>query len=367
MNEIRDPNWMTHLWQRVKSLFSGLDARVTALEQGGGGGGGAVSGVKGDAESTYRTGAVNLTAANIGAKAVQAAVNDPTASGTSLTFIDTISQDAQGVITPTKKTVSSASQSADGLMSSTDKTKLDGIASGAQVNTITGVKGNAESSYRTGNVNLTAANLGLNLDFDIYNTVADLGLTAGSATILAAFNAMSTNTILICSGGEFASGEVPTSYGTVEIVKPSNAARSYVRFYGKATSDHDWRMYLGATTYNGNNSDSPTGYWHPEFTSFVGGRGAAGSAARGTSLSITFLKNTVHFLMVGNSSTSRAYVGLVSINNSGGVSAIDLYKGSNVTLSNASYTLTLGFNSTDDCSFVCIPGRGEFYTGFSVT
>jgi hypothetical protein len=44
-------------------------------------------------------------------------------------------------------------------MSATDKTKLDGIASGAQVNSITGVKGNAESSYRTGNVNLTPANI----------------------------------------------------------------------------------------------------------------------------------------------------------------------------------------------------------------
>lgn len=39
-------------------------------------------------------------------------------------------------------------------------TKLNGIATGAQVNTITGVKGNAESSYRTGNINLTAANIG---------------------------------------------------------------------------------------------------------------------------------------------------------------------------------------------------------------
>lgn len=38
-------------------------------------------------------------------KKIQAVVNDPTASGESLTFIDSISQNAQGVITPTKKTV----------------------------------------------------------------------------------------------------------------------------------------------------------------------------------------------------------------------------------------------------------------------
>ena len=41
-----------------------------------------------------------------------------------------------------------------------EKNKLAGIAAGAQVNSITGVKGNAESSYRTGNVNLTPANIG---------------------------------------------------------------------------------------------------------------------------------------------------------------------------------------------------------------
>ena len=119
-----------------------------------------VTGVKGDKESNYRHGDVNLTPANIGAKPTQTAVADPTASGTAVAFIDSITQNANGVITPTKKTVRSASQSESGLMSATDKTKLDGIAAGAQVNSLTGVKGNAESSYRTGNVNLTPANIG---------------------------------------------------------------------------------------------------------------------------------------------------------------------------------------------------------------
>lgn len=38
-------------------------------------------------------------------KAVQSAVSDPAATGTSITFIATISQDTNGVITVTKKTV----------------------------------------------------------------------------------------------------------------------------------------------------------------------------------------------------------------------------------------------------------------------
>lgn len=41
-----------------------------------------------------------------GKKNTQTAVTDPTADGSSVTFIDTISQNTQGVITPTKKTVS---------------------------------------------------------------------------------------------------------------------------------------------------------------------------------------------------------------------------------------------------------------------
>lgn len=41
------------------------------------------------------------------------------------------------------------------------KDKLDGIEEGAQRNTVIGVKGNAEQSYRTGNVNITKDNIGL--------------------------------------------------------------------------------------------------------------------------------------------------------------------------------------------------------------
>lgn len=68
-------------------------------------------------------------------KVVQGPVASPSASGTATAFVDTISQNAQGVITATKKTVASATQSAAGLMSAEDKIKLDGIAIGATANT----------------------------------------------------------------------------------------------------------------------------------------------------------------------------------------------------------------------------------------
>ena len=41
-----------------------------------------------------------------------------------------------------------------------EKTKLSSIEKGAQKNTVTGVKGNAEASYRTGNINITPADIG---------------------------------------------------------------------------------------------------------------------------------------------------------------------------------------------------------------
>jgi hypothetical protein len=64
-------------------------------------------------------------------KTKQSAVVDPSASGYGITFIDSISQNDNGVITPTKKTVQSASKSQSGLMSADDFTKLSQISTSA--------------------------------------------------------------------------------------------------------------------------------------------------------------------------------------------------------------------------------------------
>lgn len=66
-------------------------------------------------------------------KTTQSAVSDPSADGTGITFIDSISQDTNGVITPHKKTVQSASASSSGvggqagLMSAAQAEKLAGL------------------------------------------------------------------------------------------------------------------------------------------------------------------------------------------------------------------------------------------------
>lgn len=57
-------------------------------------------------------------------KTTQAPVADPTADGTGIEFIDSISQNANGEITPHKKSVQAASDSLAGLMSAADFTKL---------------------------------------------------------------------------------------------------------------------------------------------------------------------------------------------------------------------------------------------------
>ena len=120
--KIRVPEWARNMYNR---LLAKIDA--------GGGGGGDVTGVKGDAESTYRTGQVNLTAANIGALPD----NTPIPSKTS------------------------------------DLTNDSGFLT-SQTG-VTGVKGNAENAYRHGNVNLTPANIGAVSTSNIAN---DLTTTA---------------------------------------------------------------------------------------------------------------------------------------------------------------------------------------------
>ena len=66
-------------------------------------------------------------------KTTQSAVSDPTADGNAAAFIDSISQDANGEITVTKKNVQVVSASTSGvggqagLMAAADKEKLDGL------------------------------------------------------------------------------------------------------------------------------------------------------------------------------------------------------------------------------------------------
>lgn len=64
----------------------------------------------------------NIKTLLLGKKDKQTAVSDPTASGTVLSFIDTISQNANGEITATKKTVQEAGANQRGIVGTTAQT-----------------------------------------------------------------------------------------------------------------------------------------------------------------------------------------------------------------------------------------------------
>ena len=76
-------------------------------------------------------------------KKIQTAVTDPTATtGTVISFIDSISQNTQGVITATKKTIPNVTNTQSGLMTPAMKLKLDDIADGATRVTKSNINGN---------------------------------------------------------------------------------------------------------------------------------------------------------------------------------------------------------------------------------
>jgi hypothetical protein len=77
----------------------------------------------------------------------------------------------------------------------TINTKLNTIEQGAQKNTVTGIKGSSETLYRTGNVNITKANIGLgNVDnVADSNKSVKYATSAGSATN--AQNASNSDTV----------------------------------------------------------------------------------------------------------------------------------------------------------------------------
>lgn len=162
---------------------------------GAGTGSGTVTGVKGNSESSYRTGNVNLTATNIGLGNVGNFKAVSTVANQGLT--DTEKSNARANIgagtssfsgnyndLSNKPTIPAAQVNSDWNASSgvaqilnkptipaaqiqsdwsqTNTSAVDYIKNKPTIPSasVSGVKGNAESTYRTGNVNLTPANIG---------------------------------------------------------------------------------------------------------------------------------------------------------------------------------------------------------------
>lgn len=124
-------------------------------------GGGAVTGVKGNTESTYRTGDVNLTPANIGAASSDHTHGNITNDGKLQTTDVSIASGDKLVITDNSNSskIARASVSFDGS-TTTQFLSKKGTWETPSGGAVTGVKGSNESTYKTGNVSLSYSNVG---------------------------------------------------------------------------------------------------------------------------------------------------------------------------------------------------------------
>ena len=95
---------------------------------------------------------------------------------------------------------------------------------------------------------------GVDVAYKVFDSVSDIGLPVGSATISGAVTALIARAParLFCNSSDFANAEVPNQYGEVEIVALA-ANRVAIWFYGQTSTYPDRRMYL----YN----SVPTGTW----------------------------------------------------------------------------------------------------------
>lgn len=96
----------------------------------------------------------------------------------------------------------------------TINSKLSGIESGAQKNTITGIKGSNEINYRTGNVSITPANLGIT----VVNNTADSTKSVKYAASAGSANSATTASTCTGNSATATSANYATSAGNSDTV-----------------------------------------------------------------------------------------------------------------------------------------------------
>lgn len=147
-----------------------------------------------------------------------------------------------------------ATTTSSGLMSADDKTTVENLKSG----TVTGIKGNAETEYRTGNVNITAEDIGMDVALSTTSTnpvqnkvvTAALNERATSAIVTSGdFNNITTPGVYAvygCSNSPLGGGG---NYGV--IVLHSTTGDSYVEQIAvrQGTYDIYIRYLVGGTSW----------------------------------------------------------------------------------------------------------------------
>ena len=153
-------------------------------------------------------------------KTTQTAVTSPTASGNTTSFIDTISQNTNGVITATKKTIPTVTASTngtggnDGLMTATLAEQLAGLVStGGEVNILEGVQVNStDLTITSKKVNITIAESSNNGKITVNGSdIAIHGLGSAAYTASTAYDAAGAASAVIGSSGDASSAN--TVYG----------------------------------------------------------------------------------------------------------------------------------------------------------
>ena len=171
-----------------------------------------------------------------------------------------------------------------------ERTKLANIATGAQVNTVTGVKGNAESSYRTGNINITPANIGLG---NVNNTAdsaksVKYAATAGSAPASDVYSWAKASSKPSYTKAEVGLGNVDNTADSAKSVKyaatAGSAPASDVYSWAKASSKPS---YTKAEVGLGNVDNTADSAKSVKYATSAGSANSATTAASCTGNSAT--------------------------------------------------------------------------------
>ena len=136
----------------------------------------------------------------------------------------------------------------------------------------------------------TAADL--DVKYKLFNSVTDLGLTIGSATISGAWSAMPINSVLACSAADFAQSERPMNYTSAMVVicKGADASSSWIECKGDTAGYGDYRMFFNA------NTSLPTGEWLTEDGGVILFNSTTGAASGSLSSNISNFMRVVAFV-----------------------------------------------------------------------
>lgn len=217
-----------------------------------------------------------------------------------------------------------ATTASAGFMTTAQVSKLNGIAAGAQVNSITGVKGNSESSYRTGNVNLTAANIGAATSSHTHGNITSAG-------------ALQTSDITIANGDKLVVTDSSDS---------SKVARASIAFDGSTatkalTQKGTWETFGTSNLTLGNTSSTAAAGNHTH--------GDATTSAAGfmTTAQVTKLNGIAAGAQVNTVTSVAGKTGAVTLSASdvGALASTTKYAGSSSANGAASTALRLNNTS----------------------